>query len=259
MLRSMDGYAEAFGARGGRYDEAMRRHPRARDQEFGQLVSRAGLTPGMALGDVPAGGGYLGAHLPAGVAWLGHEPCASFQQGGALHGVAPGGPPLLPFPWADASLDRVVSLAGVHHQPDKRPFHREARRVLRAGGLYLLSDVAEDSPTARFLDGFVGRHNSTGHEGFYLGKGCVAELEDAGFRVLSDERVRFHWLFSSCEELAAFCTLLFDLRAPGPSLVADAAREMLGIDEMPGGEVGLRWALRTLVCAPAGTSGGASA
>lgn len=157
---------------------------------------------------------------------------------------------MLPFPWPDGSLDRVVSLAGVHHQPDKRPFHREVRRVLRPDGRYVLSDVAEGSATARFLDGFVGRHNSTGHHGHYLGGSAVSELRDAGFAVISDEAVSFHWRAPSRQELAAFCSLLFDLRGEGPARLLEAAEAGPGIDELPGG-VGLRWSLRTPVCVPA--------
>lgn len=247
----MDGYADTFGARGGSYDRAMRLHPMARREEFAQVVRRAGLAPGMCLGDVPAGGGYLALHLPEGVAWRGHEPCASFQQGGSAHAALADGPPLLPFPWGDGSLDRVVSLAGVHHQPDKAPFHREARRVLRPDGIYVLSDVAEGSPASRFLDGFVGRHNSTGHAGSYLGESTRRDLGEAGFRVLSDETVDFHWVLPTRSDLAAFCALLFDLRAEGAAQVLDAAQDILGIDRLADGSAGLRWSLRTLACSPA--------
>jgi SAM-dependent methyltransferase len=249
ILPGMEGYAEAFDRRGSSYDRAMRRHPAARDLEFRQVVERARLAPGMSLGDVPAGGGYLARHLPAGVRWLGHEPCVSFRQGGGAHGGAVGGLPLLPLPWPDGALDRVLSLAGVHHQPDKLPFHREVRRVLSPGGLYVLSDVAEGSPVSRFLDGYVGSHNSTGHHGFYLSGSLRGELEASGFRVLDDEQVAFTWNCPSRGELARFCSLLFDLRPEGEAGLLEAADAILGIVDFPDGGVGLRWSLRTVVCA----------
>ena len=74
-------------------------------------------------------------------------------------------------------------------------------------------------------------------------------LRDAGFAVISDEAVSFHWRAPSRQELAAFCSLLFDLRGEGPVLLLEAAEVTLGIDELPGG-VGLRWSLRTFVCTP---------
>lgn len=243
----MEGYTEMFGERGGSYDRAMRLLPGAREREFAQVVERARLRPGMTLGDVPAGGGYLAAHLPEGVSWRGHEPCASFR---GAHGRGVAGVPLLPFPWEDRSMDRVVSLAGVHHQADKLPFHHEVRRVLRPDGLYVLSDVAEGSAPARFLDGFVGSHNSTGHDGSYLGASAVGELAAAGLACLSDELVEFHWVAPGRSELAGFCSRLFDLRGVDAARLLEAASDILGVDDLPDG-VGLRWSLRTLVCRPA--------
>lgn len=241
-------YEDMFVERGSAYDRAMRSLPRARAAEFGQVIARAETRPGQVVADVPAGGGYLRAFLPAGVAWVGHEPCASFQAG--QHGAATTGRPLLPFPWSDATADRVICLAGLHHQTDKAPFHAEARRVLRPGGRYVLSDVSATSPVATFLDGFIGAHNSTGHDGAYLDEGTVTALVAGGWRILSDELVRFHWIFRDRVELGEFCHGLFDLRTVSPAQVAEAAATLLGVDELSDG-VGLRWELRTIVAEPA--------
>jgi len=237
-----DAYSRDFAERGSSYDRAMRSHPEARRAEFRQVVEAASLLPGHLVGDVPAGGGYLRAHLPEGVRWVGHEPCASF--GAAVAHGATGG--ILPFPWQDASLDRVISLAGVHHHEDKRPFHAEVRRVLVRGGLYALSDVAAGSPVATFLDGYVGERNGTGHEGHYLGEGSRADLAAAGFAVVSDEARRFHWVAPDRDSLADFCIGLFSLSGTSRGSFLGAAEQLLGVDEVPGG-VGLRWELRTLV------------
>lgn len=236
-----DAYSRDFAERGSAYDRAMRAHPLARAEEFAQVVRSADLRPGHLVGDVPSGGGYLRAHLPAGVEWLGHEPCASFL-GGGHHGS--GG--LLPFPWPDASLDRLISLAGVHHHADKRPFHGEVARVLRAGGLYVLSDVAEGSAVARFLDEFVGSHNQTGHEGFYLGETLVSELAESGLDPVSDSLREIAWRAPDAESLASFCIGLFSLRDVTPELFLRTAENRLGLARDAGGVV-LRWQLRTVV------------
>ncbi len=245
--RVVERYEEMFVERGSAYDRAMRSLPLARAAEFGQAIARAGVRPGHVLADVPAGGGYLRGFLPAGVAWVGHEPCASFQSG--QHGSAVTGRPLLPFPWSDGTVDRVICLAGLHHQTDKAPFHAEVRRVLRPAGRYVLSDVAAASPVAVFLDGFIGAHNSTGHEGTYLDDATAPALSAGGWRLLSDELVRFHWIFRDRAQLGEFCHGLFDLRTASPSVVADAAADLLGVDELSEG-VGLRWELRTIVAEP---------
>ena len=61
-----DSYAEIFAERGAAYHRAMAECPNARDAEFlavlEPLAGRGGL-----LCDMPSGGGYLAARLPAGM------------------------------------------------------------------------------------------------------------------------------------------------------------------------------------------------
>ncbi|MEY5098417.1 MAG: hypothetical protein RJA36_1136 [Pseudomonadota bacterium] len=242
----MKSYDELFALRGSAYDRAMRRYPQARAQEFAQAVERAALAPGQVVADVPAGGGYLQRYLPAGCVWLGHEPCASFTHHGTPDAPA-SQRPLLPLPWPDASADAAISLAGVHHLADKRPLFAELQRVLRPGGRLVLSDVAAASPVACFLDGFVGAHNSTGHEGVFLGGSTLAELAETGWTVQSAEQVDFHWVFDSARDMAAFCTELFDLRHASPEQTEDAIRAGLGLRELDARRTGMNWSLMTVV------------
>lgn len=157
----MQSYSGLFDRCGSSYDIAMRRYPQARLAEFRQILEPLTIKSGMHIGDVPAGGGYLHAHLPPGAIWEGHEPCASFTNHGAVSTIE--NHPLLPLPWPDHALDAVVSLAGIHHLEDKTGLFAEVGRVLKPAGIFVLSDVAEGTSIARFLDGFVGDHNSTGH------------------------------------------------------------------------------------------------
>lgn len=237
-----DAYTRDFAERGSAYDRAMRAHPLARRAEFAQVIRAARLGPGHRVGDVPAGGGYLRSHLPPDVTWLGHEPCASFGAGSG-HADTRG---VLPLPWPDASLDRVISLAGVHHHDDKLPFHLEVARVLVPGGLYALSDVAADSAVGGFLDGFIGSRNRTGHAGRYLGPETPVQLRAAGLEVMEDSIRRFHWTAPDRDALADFCIGLFGLADTSRETFLEAADRALGIDDLPG-HVGLRWELRTLV------------
>ena len=247
----MDAYTEDFAERGRSYDLAMQRWPQVRAAEFAQVIAAANLHSGMTLADVPAGGGYLANFLPPGIRYLPHEPCLSFNLSHAEAAVQ-SAPSVLPLPYQSQGVDRVISLAGVHHYDHKCTFHKEVHRVLQPQGLYVLSDVAEGSKVAAFLDNFVGQHNGTGHEGHYLGDNLAAELYTAGFTIKSDFRERFIWKATSVEQLAEFCLNLFGLKQLSVPEMEVALSQYLGLVNLADG-VGLKWELRTVVSQPGAT------
>lgn len=237
-------YEDIFRERGGAYHRAMARWPEARREEFTLPLAWTALLPGERVVDVPAGGGYLRHYLPADCEWAGHEPCASFLEGpGALDRS------LLPLPWPARFADAAVSIAGVHHLADKRPLFRDLHRVLRPTGRLVLADVHVDSAVARFLDDFVGRYNSTGHEGDYLGEHTLQELGETGFAVERAARVPYGWWFADRREVGEFCRLLFDVARADAAQVADAVEEYLGLTTR-GGQVGLNWELYLILARP---------
>ena len=236
-------YEALFSQRGSVYDRAMRRFPLARAQEFQQLVQAVPLQPGMLVADVPAGGGYLRQYLPQNCRWQGHEPCAAFQGG---HGTRAASS-LLPLPWADAAVDVVMSLAGIHHLDDKTPLFAEWLRVVKPRGRLVVSDVAAQSDVARFLDDFVGRHNSTGHQGAFLGRNTVDTLRALGWLVDHHAIVNFDWVFPDRQAMAAFCHELFDLQNVSLEQTEAAIESRLGVSTLANGDVGMRWSLMTIV------------
>ncbi|CAB0151195.1 hypothetical protein PSI9734_01608 [Pseudidiomarina piscicola] len=258
-------YQEHFEQRGSAYDRAMLRFPEARRQEFEQVIAAGRLAPGMKIADVPAGGAYLCAFLPPGCEYQAHEPCASFTnhgQGGQplqckddfSRGAAPsekgdgaqGGLPLLPLPWADDEIDVAISLAGVHHLADKRPLFRELKRVIKPGGRLALSDVAKGSKVATFLDGYVGDFNSTGHDGIFLDRSTLQDLESAGFVIEQRHLNDFHWTFANRDDMATFCHELFDLQKSNVADTQRAIEQQLGVTDYPDGTVGMAWQLMTI-------------
>jgi SAM-dependent methyltransferase len=237
-------FVEIFQSRGSAYDRAMRRFPQARDMEFAQVVQAARLQPGSVVGDVPAGGNYLQRYLPRSCHWVGHEPCSTFNPHATTHRGQP--TPLLPVPWADSSVDAAISLAGVHHLEEKRPFFVELYRAVKPGGRLVVADVLEDSAVARFLDGFVGANNSTGHQGAYLNVHTAHALRETGWTVEAEELKHFHWRFSTLGDMAAFCHELFDLRRCSVADTQAAIEKRLGVTRWPDGTVGMAWSLLTI-------------
>ena len=234
-------YQDIFRERGGAYHHAMERWPDARRDEFQIPLRRAGLVGGETVIDVPAGGGYLKRHLPQGCRWFGHEPSASFLDGAAQDSD------LLPLPWAAGFADVAFSIAGLHHIADKRPLFNEVARVLTPGGRFVLADAHEASPVAQFLDDFVGRYNSTGHDGDYLGDATLDELASAGFVVTDARRTPYCWWFSDRDEMGEFCRLLFDIRGVDAAAVADAIESRLGVSHRDGA-TGMNWELLVVCC-----------
>lgn len=231
-------YEHVFRARGAAYARAMIEWPDARADDFRLPLARAALRPGEVVVDVPSGRGDLRDHLPAGVHWRGHEPCASF------FGVGEGTDrPLVPLPWPEASADVAVSVAGVHHVADRRPLYRELRRVLQPQGRLVLADVHRESSVARFLDEFVGRHNSTGHRGHYLDDAEPAVLADCGFDVTAVERIRYPWRFASERAMTGFFRLLFDLREIDDGRIIAGVDRLLGLRADGARGVGIGWEL----------------
>jgi len=198
----------------------------------------------MVVADVPAGGGYLQGYLPDGCIWWGHEPCASFtnHQSGGNQSV-----PLLPLPWPNGSVDAAISLAGVHHIDDKRPLFAELYRVAKPGGRLVVSDVASGSSVAQFLDGYVGEHNSTGHEGVFLDERTLQALRAAGWTIEHSELQHFHWRFTDRKAMAEFCLELFDLRTSSVADTQSAIETQLGVTDLSEGCVGMHWSLMTVL------------
>lgn len=240
----MKTFVDIFQQRGSAYDRAMRRFPHARDMEFAQLVQAARLQPGDVVADVPAGGNYLQHHLPPSCQWVGWEPCSSFSHHGAASERL--GAPLLPLPWPADFVDVAISLAGVHHLEDKKPFFAECHRVVKPGGRLVVSDVLENSPVAHFLDIFVGANNSTGHEGAYLNGHSADELRETGWAIERTQVNDFYWQFSGLRNMAAFCHGLFDLRLCSLAATAAAIEKHLGVKRFPDGTRGMAWQLMTI-------------
>ncbi|MEO7505010.1 MAG: methyltransferase domain-containing protein [Sphingomicrobium sp.] len=243
-----DTYADIFARRASEYQHAMTAWPDARAAEFRAVLAPFAPAPTGLLGDLPSGGAYLARYLPPGLAYVGVDPAEGFV-------TAPHAPearlvraPITAVPLADASLDHLVSLAGLHHEEDLGAVFAEMRRLLRPGGLAVVADVAAGTPAATFLNGFVDAHNPMGHDGRFLDENTAALVEAAGLTILDDALTSMPWRFASRGEAGAFCKYLFGLPGLGAAAVAEGMAGDIGFDDDADGGVSLRWALRRLVC-----------
>ncbi len=228
-------YQDIYDRRGNRYHEAMCRYPQARDPEFQALIDAADLPAGpLRVLDIPSSGGYLRHHLPSAIHLVCADPAESFLLRGRHEGVehvVSARHDKLPF--SDASFDAVLSLAGLHHLSNHDSVFREWRRILKPGGILCFGDARHGSPTARFLDEVVDRHNSMGHQGVYADPGIRAVLETIGFQVDRVEERTYTWNFPGAPAMLDFCRTLFGMdRNPPAATLLEDIQNTVGFSEM---------------------------
>ena len=162
-----DTYAQIFAKRAGEYHHAMKSLPLARDAEFHAVLEPIRDASSGIVCDMPSGGGYLAGYLWTGLDYLAVDPATDFfvEWPKALRRVVA---EITDVPLGDGSIDHVVSLAGLHHEPSLPRVFDEMRRLLRPRGRAVLADVAIDTPPARFLNGFVAENCPLGHDGRFL-------------------------------------------------------------------------------------------
>jgi hypothetical protein len=225
-------YPEIFRHRGDQYHDAMTRCPRARDREFETLFAAAPVEAGQRVLDIPAGGAYLARFLPATAELLSMELTPGFGTDVTVHD------PAQSWEWGD--FDHVVCLAALHHIEQQPDFIRGLVSRLRRGGTLHVADVCRGSGLSRFLDEFVDRYGTTGHEGNYLS-------EDAAFfsglgRVSRIGQFECPWIFKDDAEMLGFCSRLFGLADCPPEHLMLALQEHVGVARCADG-IRLNWRL----------------
>lgn len=225
-------YAEIFAHRGDAYHAAMLLCPDARNAEFLQLFARSAPERGQRVLDILAGGGYLRRYLARDVELVSLELTAGFGNGVQVFNPKQ--------PWQAGTFDHIVCLAALHHIENKNEFIGGLLKALRANGTLHLADASADSGITRFLDSFVGRYNTTGHEGHYLPRD--PEWFATLGKVTNLEELPCPWHFSSEQQMLQFCGNLFGLVDCPHAELREALREHVGFHHETDG-VSLDWRL----------------
>lgn len=239
-------YEDIFNARGPLYDSANKRCPLARKIERDLLLDLLDLGPNLVICDAPAGGGYVADGIDERTRGRGRvvcvEPSANFARGidPKFKTVIA---PLDKIPLDSLSMDRVVSLAGLHDLREKKGFLKEAFRLLKPGGKFAVGDVMEGTAPGRFLNDSVNRLTETGHHGVFLLRGEPASLlSELGLVDLREEYREFFWNFPDMGTLVKYCHLLFGMvKATLPQVEAELKRYFAV--EVGSKEVRLPWSL----------------
>jgi ubiquinone/menaquinone biosynthesis C-methylase UbiE len=210
--------------------------PFARDEERRIMIDLLDIAPQHMICDVPAWTGYLAEGIinlnlvedSGQITCI--EPSSRFVQSISNKFVKRCAQQV-PLPLADAAVDRLGSLVGMHHLPDKLAFLREARRVLRLGGRVVVSEVGADTAVARFLNGPVDRYTVNGHKGTFVRPGELRDLLlEAGFERVIERFYHLHWVFPSTIEMARFCRGLLGLAMATEAQVLAAITDHFALD-----------------------------
>ena len=195
---------------------AMQQFPNARDAERAPLLELGGLRPGYCVLDLQAAGGYLSdgvfEYLKGNVSLICLEPCDELRSRISTKYYSVDD---RVEDWCsvdDESVDVVLGLAGLHHSEDHQATINEAYRVLKKGGRIVICDVEYESDMAKWLNGYVDRHNQGGHNGKFIKTGSLSKLfENSGFFSINETKIRVPWCFDSFESAAKFFKGLFGI------------------------------------------------
>ncbi len=241
-------YRKTFDSRGHDYNKAGTICPTARRAEINALLDRAVLKTGQVVLDVPAGGGVIadGVHARTDgcVEIICVEPSTRFGEAisgpyrvlhDEMHTVA------LP----EASVDVILSLAGLHHVADREPVYTEWNRLLKPEGQLVVADVASRSPTGAFLNEFVDRFTPGGHKGVFIEENEFQDGLGAAGLIVSDCRLEdVPWRFPDRETMSLFCWTLFSVKKATPDQVAKSLRDYVGLAKTKNGGIQVNWQLR---------------
>lgn len=242
----MDDYVTIFSQRAQEYNEACKRYPLARQQERQFLIDWLDIGPGQTICDWPAGGGYLAEGLVEFIDETNTLVCAEPVWEFAREIPRKFSRVIAAFDCLaikPTSIDRVGSLAGLHHEENRDIFFKQAFDILKPGGILAVADVMADTLTAKCLNGPVDQLSSTGHKGIFFKEGEFAShLQKAGFSEIKEKHHRFTWDFPDWEALVYFSRKLFGLSKASDSQIRQALNESFKIASDQDG-VHLPWSL----------------
>ena len=116
------------------------------------------------------------------------------------------------IPFESKKANVVLSLSGLHHFSisDRYLFYKECKRIMLEDGIFVVGEVLKDSKQDKWLNEYVNKFNSNGHNGMFFTNEEKNILESLGFAVEIFHK-EYPWIFDSVEKMCDYCINLFGL------------------------------------------------
>ena len=232
-------YKEQFSKRCESYFSAMSKYPNAMAQEFQVAVNALDLQGHETVVNIPAGCVNLDLFFPPTVHYKPFEIDEHFAR--RVHQEVCS---LYKIPCETNSVDRVITVAGLHHfsEQERRQFYEEIKRILKPGGVFIIADVQQGSLQDVWLNDFVNTYNSLGHKGLFWSEADGHLLEETGFSVHMCEK-SYAWTFTNRAAMVDFSKDLFYLDLATEEQIDRALTEVLQATETE-----IPWKLLYFIC-----------
>ena len=148
------------------------------------------------------------------------------------------------IPLKDESADIIMSMAGLHHftAEDRLKFYRECRRILQPNGTFILGEVLKGSKQDKWLNEYVNKYNSNGHEGMFFTIEEKKLLEEVRFEVEIIHK-NYPWVFDSIESMCDYCINLFGLNLVNHDTILEDIQKYLNYIINEDGSCQFEWSL----------------
>jgi SAM-dependent methyltransferase len=219
----MNDYQKIFEKRANEYHWAMQKYPDVRSYEFESLIDSTNFSNIKKVLDIPSGGGYLKKYLPKNIELI----SADFSEGFTNQEIQLVNP--TQFSYCDNSFDLVLSLSGLHHLNDVPKFVNECLRVLKENGSFIFSDVKKDTAVDFFLNEFVNKYNSLGHNGMFFTENSFNDFSLLQQKIVRTQYNQYPFVFKDKSEMICFFSHFFGLDKANENIIYDGICDILGI------------------------------
>lgn len=117
------------------------------------------------------------------------------------------------IPEKSNTVDTIITLASLHHttEAERHAFYNECNRILKPNtGKLIIGDVIKGSKQDNWLNIFVNKYNSAGHNGTFWNESDINLLHECGFEATTCIK-SYSWTFESETKMIDFCKNLFGL------------------------------------------------